>query len=99
MRIRIKTGRHSFCLAIPTGLIFGKLSAWLYLKFVRKTCSVAGQYMPDNMMDYGGISWENLPDHAIYAFCEELRRIKKRKGSWVLLDVESASGERVKITL
>ena len=41
----------------------------------------------------------NLPDGALPALCEELRRIKKKYGTWELVEVESASGEHVKITL
>lgn len=41
----------------------------------------------------------NLPDGALSTLCAELRRIKKQHGAWTLVEVESASGEHVKITL
>lgn len=34
-----------------------------------------------------------------YAICEELRRIKKKYGTWELIDLQSVDGERVTITL
>ena len=36
---------------------------------------------------------------AAYAICEELRRIKKKYGTWELIDLRSVDGERVTITL
>jgi hypothetical protein len=41
----------------------------------------------------------NLPDGALPALCDELRRIKKKYGTWDLVEVETASGQHVKITL
>ena len=41
----------------------------------------------------------NLPDGALPALCDELRRIKKKYGTWDLMEVETASGQHVKITL
>ena len=36
---------------------------------------------------------------AAYAICEELRRIKKKYGTWELIDLRSVDGERITITL
>ena len=41
----------------------------------------------------------NLPDGALPALCDELRRIKKKYGTWDLVEMETASGQHVKITL
>lgn len=42
---------------------------------------------------------DQIPPQAIDALLDELRRIKKRYGSWELVEVHSADGEFVKITL
>lgn len=42
---------------------------------------------------------EHLPPHAMDALVGELRRIKKKYGSWELVEVDSANGEHVKIIL
>ena len=84
MKIIVKTPEHDIRLGIPTALIFSQGSAWLANKLGRK-------YAPEAMM--------NIPPEAIPALCAELRRIKKKYGPYELVEVESASGEHVKITL
>ena len=46
----------------------------------------------------GFVFW-NLSDEKVYRFCDELRRIKKLRKSWPLVEVESADGDRVEIIL
>lgn len=41
----------------------------------------------------------DISAEAMYAICEELRRIKKKHGSWELVDFQSADGEKINITL
>lgn len=41
----------------------------------------------------------DVPPEAVDALCDEIRRIKKSYGSWELVDVQSADGERVRIIL
>ncbi len=40
-----------------------------------------------------------MSPEAMYAIGEELRRIKKKYGSWELVDFQSADGEKIHITL
>lgn len=42
---------------------------------------------------------DQIPSQAIDAMVDELRRVKKKHGSWDLVEVRSADGEYVKITL
>lgn len=42
---------------------------------------------------------EKIPPHAVEALVDELRRVKKKYGTWELVEVDSADGEYVKITL
>lgn len=71
-------------LLLPTGLIFGKGTAWLANHVGRK-------YAEDSM--------KNIPPEALEALFAEFRRIKKKHGSWELVDIESSSGEVVKVIL
>lgn len=41
---------------------------------------------------------EKIPPEALDAMIEELNRVKKN-GSWVLVSMDSANGEQVKITI
>lgn len=84
MKIEVRGGRHNIILMLPTGLAFGKGMVWLAKRFGKK-------YAADALKD--------IPPEALDALFAEFRRIKKKHGSWELADIESASGERVKITL
>lgn len=84
MKIQIKGGQRDFCIALPTGLIFNRFTLWL-------ANSVGRKHAPEAM---AGISPE-----AMEALFMELKRIKKKYGTWNLVEVQSADGERVKITL
>lgn len=84
MKIQIKGENHNFTLILPTVLAFSKPSAWLVNRVARK-------YAPEALAV--------IPPDALDALWAELRRIKMKYGSWTLVEVESAEGERVKITL
>ena len=99
MKIRINTGEVNFCIPVPTGLIFSKPSVWLYLKIARKYSSRAQKYIPENVEGQADKFLSNLPDEAAYALCAEIMRIKRKYGHWDLVDVESAGGERVRVSL
>lgn len=91
MRIRIKDGERDFCLVLPTNLIFSKGSAWL-CRHIGMKYAVRSENEAEAAVFY-------IPDEALDGLFAELRRIKKRYGSWELVDVESSGGEKVKITL
>jgi len=84
MKIMIKGGGHDMNLYFPNRLCFSKATVWLANRVGRK-------YAEDAM--------KNIPPEALDALFAELRRIKKQHGSWELVDVESSSGEMVKIIL
>ena len=84
MKILVKSREHDIRLAIPTSWIFGRGSAFLAEKLGRK-------YAPESMA--------GIPPDAIPILCAELRRIKKKYGSYELVELETADGQHVKITL
>ena len=84
MKIIVKTPEHNITLGLPTVLIFSKGSAFLAEKLGRK-------YAPESMVD--------IPPDAIPILCAELRKIKKKYGTYELLELETANGQYVKITL
>lgn len=99
MKIRIRNEDHSFSVAIPTGLIFSKPSVWLYLKLAGKYSSRMEQYIPEDAEKQVDNFLTKLPEEEVYALCNEIRRIKKKHGSWELVKVCSVDGTQVSITL
>lgn len=84
MRIRIKVDGQNINLVLPTGLVFGKGTVWLANHVGRK---------------YAGDAMKNIPPKALEVLFSEFRRIKRKRGSWNLVEVESSDGEQVLITL
>lgn len=84
MKIRVISGEEKINLILPTGLVFSKASVWVVNKVARK-------YAPDALKD--------IPPEAMDALFAELRRIKRRYGKWVLVEVESAGGDQVLVRL
>ena len=99
MKILINSGGREFQIGIPTNMIFSKPSLWLYLKFLRKGSAFAQRHMTENIEVSVNSLFDNIPEEAAYAICDELRRIKRKHGSWELLIVESSDGSRVMIIL
>ena len=99
MKIQINAGGKRFHIGIPTDLIFSKPSVWLYMKIARNSTAIAQQHMPDDMDVSVSDILDNIPEEAVYALCDELRRIKRKHGSWKLLEVASADGSVVNIVL
>ena len=99
MKIRINAGGKRFHIAIPTDLIFSKPSVWLYMKIARKCTAIGKRYMHEDVDVSVNDILDNIPEEAVYALCQELRRIKRKHGSWQLLEVESADGSVVNIAL
>ena len=84
MKIRVQTGEKKFTVLFPTSPLFSRLTVWLATHFGAK---------------YAGDALKDVPPEAMDALFAEIRRIKKKHGSWELVDVESAEGERVKVIL
>jgi len=81
MKIQIKeAGGHKFTLPIPTGAVFGHLTA-AFLPRVLKDEDVT------------------ITRKQAYQLLKELRRFKKRHPDWILVDIQSANGDMVKITV
>lgn len=83
MKIQIREAERNFCLNLPTNLIFSRL----VLRLALKHSSINGRKI------------DGLTAEAADALSAEIRRIKKRHGTWELVEVRSADGETVKITL
>ena len=84
MKILVKSGEHTIRFRIPTILLFSRGSAWLVEKLGRR-------YAKDTMMD--------LPPGSVPVLCAELRRIKRKYGTYSLVEVESSDGDVVRIQL
>lgn len=84
MKILINDNGHTIRLAIPTGLIFSKPG-------IRLAIGAAQKYAPEAM--------EEFSPEAVIKLCDEVKRIKKKYGSWELVEVHSSDGEHVQILL
>lgn len=99
MKIQIKGDGHNIVIPVPTGLIFNRISVSLWLKMIRKHSKHSARYLPANAEEKADAFFEKIPDEAVHALCSEILRAKRKHGSWNLVEVESAGGEQVLITL
>ena len=84
MKIRIETAEKNLTIPVPDALLSPKLIPWIAEKIGRKKAPEA---------------LERIPPGALEVIFRELRRTKKRYGSWELVDIQSANGEHIRITL
>lgn len=84
MRIKARSQDTNVNIQLPTNLVFSKGTVWLANRFGRK-------YAWDAMKD--------IPPEALDRLFGEFRRIKRQYGHWTLVEVRSANGEEVEITL
>lgn len=84
MKILIKSGSQNLRIRIPTGLVFSPIVA-------RLGCRYGLQYAGDAMKD--------ISPEALAALFAEFRRIKKKHGSWDLVDIVCTDGSLVRVTL
>lgn len=84
MRINVTDGERNICVPLPTSLIFSDLTAYIGTKAIRK-------YVPERAHYFNADQLKAL-------FCA-IRQIKRQRGSWVLVDVQSADGQTVKVTI
>jgi hypothetical protein len=99
MKIRVTGNGHNINIPIPTRLIFSKASVKIYLKLARTFSSTGSRYLPDHVEKKAEKWLDKIPDEAILALCAEIVRIKKKHGQWNLVEVHTADGEHVEITL
>ncbi len=84
MKISVQGDGHNINLLLPTRMIFSKT--------VLRLLKVSARFMPEEAL-------EQIPIEKLEPLFAEFRRIKKKYGSWELVDVQSADGEKVKIVL
>ena len=84
MKIRIQSSDHKLFIPIPTSMVFSKATVWLANRYGRK---------------YVGDAMNVIAPEAMDKLFAEFRRIKRIHGTWELVDVQSASGESINITL
>ena len=84
MKILIKSETQNLRIWIPTCFVFSPLVA-------RLGCRYGLRYAGDAMKDM-------TPEALDFLFAE-FRRIKQKHGSWELVNIESCSGDLVKVIL
>lgn len=84
MKIRIQNGEQEHSIQVPNALLLNPVTARIAGKAAEK---------------YAGKAMKAIPPQAMGAIFAELKRIRKRHGSWVLVEVHSANGEHIQIIL
>lgn len=85
MKIKFKdSGGTGFAFALPTRMLFSPKM----LKFAIRT----GQKHVEAEVPH-------IPPEAVDALCAEIKRIKKKHGTWTLIDIESADGDLVQVII
>lgn len=83
MKVYIRDDERNFTVTLPTRLLFSKSLLKYGLKIGKRYSSA----VPD------------IPPESVDALCDEICRIKKLHGPWELVDIQSADGEEIRITL
>lgn len=84
MRIQIKSDEKNLNIVLPTKLIFGRWVVYLANTVGRR---------------YAGEQMNAVSPEALESLFAEFRRIKDTYGKWELVNIESSTGESVKIIL
>ena len=84
MRIKVKDEDTNLNIPLPTNLVFSRATVWLANRFGRK---------------YAGDAMKDIPPEALDRLFAEFRRIKRQHRHWTLVEVHSADGAEVEITL
>lgn len=93
MKIQVIADNRNIKILLPTGLIFSDLSAIIACKIIEKaTITNDGKETLDPEL-------KELLKGIIKDCCKTLRQTKKKYPGFVLVDVESSSGEKIVITL
>lgn len=99
MKIHVKSSGYDLRIPVPTGLVFGKIPVWIWLKLMKKSQKSWSGSIPESTRSQIALIPGDLPEKAVYTLCAELMRTKRRYGSWKLVEVESADGDEVLIEL
>lgn len=86
MKIHVKDEDLSFVLVLPTRLLLSRTVARLVARVLIK-CVSEDNVQVDTLLN------------TLERIFAELRRVKDRHRKWVLLDVTSSDGDRIKIEL
>ena len=84
MKIKITGSDRDFGITIPNGLVLNGITA-------RIACNAASKHAPE--------VGQRFSPEVIGRIFSELNRIKKKHGTWVLVEMEKATGEKVDIIL
>lgn len=84
MKIKVQSGDVNINLILPTAFVFSRGSAWLANQVGRK---------------YSGNAMDQIPKDALKLIFAEFRRIKRKHGSWKLVEIDSCAGDRIRIEL
>lgn len=84
MRIQIKSDEKNLNIVLPTKLMFGRWVVYLANTVGRR---------------YAGEHMNAVSPEALESLFAEFRRIKDTYGKWELVNIESSTGETVKIIL
>ena len=84
MKIRVQSQDTNINLILPTALVFSRGSAWLANHVGRK---------------YSGNAMDQIPPEALKLLFAEFRRIKRKHGSWKLVEIDSSEGDHIRIEL
>ena len=87
MKIKVQDKGRAYRIFIPGRLIWGRLT----LRLVRYGLSKASCCGPDIL--------SQLPPEAVEKLLLELRRLKKMHGSLELVEINTAQGQYIKVTL
>lgn len=94
MRIQINDGEnHNIKILLPSSLIFSDLTAIIACKFINKT------YISDGDNAILDSQTKAMIKSSLRGAFKAIRDTKKKYPKFVLVDVESSSGEKVSITL
>lgn len=84
MKIKITGGGRDLGFTIPNALVLNGITA-------RIACAAARKHAPE--------AGNTISADTIGKIFAELNRIKKKNGEWVLVEVKSAAGEQVEISI
>ena len=84
MKIHIRSEDHNFTIPLATNFVFSKGTVWLFNHVGRK---------------YAGDAMKAISPEALERLFAELRHIKRKYGHWTLVEIHSADGEEVTVTL
>jgi len=84
MKIEIYQTGQPVSMRIPSWLIYNPLTA-------RIVCAVLEKKTPEAV--------DSLSPRAVKIILQELKRIREQQGSWVLVEVDTAEGKRVTVSL